>query len=195
MRYCLVLAILFCGIAHAQAPRCNPGDYAPTVNWQVGVASDQSIVSVLWCHDSEGLDWWAAGWNPAEAPVNDCAGNLQSESVITMMAAFWESCLTGGKSLTSPQQTTLNHLLALWLPREETLSIKSVYEYSDGALVGSAQGTVAANTHCGSKVVASAGGEEYYDVSGQKYQNGSVIPEHSAAVCKLVKPPKGGFPQ
>lgn len=195
MRYGLILGILFCGIAHA-GPRCNPGEYSPTVNWQVGVASDQSIVSILWCNDADSLEWWGAGWNPSEAPVNSCAGNIQSQSVVTLMAAFWSNCLAGSGSLTSPQQTAINHLVALWVPKVETATVESVYEYNaEGALVGSAQGTVAANTPCLGKVVASAHGTYYYNVAGGRYQSGGVIPAHMAAVCKLMTPPPTGWPQ
>jgi hypothetical protein len=194
MRYFLILGILFCGIAHA-APRCNPGEYSPTVNWQVGVASDQSIVSILWCNDAESLEWWGAGWNPMEAPVNSCAGNIQAQSVVTMMAAFWGNCLAGSGSLTSPQQTAINRLVGLWMPKLETPAVEPVYQYDAGALVGSAQGSVAAHTPCLGKVVASVHGVYYYNVASERYQTGGVIPAHMAAVCQLVTPPQTGWPQ
>jgi hypothetical protein len=195
MKYLFLLATLFCGFAHAEAPRCNPGEYAPTVNWQVGVASDQSIVSILWCSDSTGLEWWAAGWNPAEAPVNSCAGNLRSENASMLMAAFWASCLAGSGSLTAAQQTTVNRLLQLWMPKLETPAQQAVYQYANGELVGHLVGRVAAHTVCQRTVVASMKGEDYYDVSGQHFLDGADIPPHSAAVCRIQAPPEKGWPQ
>jgi len=194
MRYFVLLGILICGIAHA-GPRCSPGDYSPTVNWQVAVASDQSIVSIIWCSDSDSLEWWGTGWNPADTPVNSCAGNVKSDSAATLIAAFWANCLTGSGSLTAPQQTAINRLVALWIPKIETPAVEPVYQYADGALVGSSQGTVAAQTSCGLKVVASVHGVDYYSVAGEYYQGGGVIPAHMSAACKLVTPPAKGWPQ
>jgi hypothetical protein len=195
MKYAFILAIFFCGLAHAEAPRCNPGDYSPTVNWQVGVSADQSIVSILWCNDSSGLTWWAAGWNPAESPINACAGNIKSQSAATMMAAFWANCLAGaGTTLTSPQQTAVNLLVQRWIPKLETPGERLVYQYANGALVGRALGVTAAHALCGKTVVATnAKGEDYYDVSGEHYDYGGVIPPNSAAPCSLVAPPAAGW--
>jgi hypothetical protein len=196
MKYVFLLAILFCGFAHAAAPRCNPGDYSPTVNWEVGVAAEQSIVSILWCNDSTGLEWWAAGWNPVEAPINSCAGNLRSESATTLMAAFWANCLSGNGSLTAAQQTTVNRLLLLWMPKLETPVEHNVYEYANGELLDRPrEGRVPAHTVCQKTVVASLKGVDYYDVSGQYFVDGAVIPPHSAAVCTLAPPPATGWPQ
>jgi hypothetical protein len=195
MKYLFLLAVLFCGFAHASAPRCNPGDYSPTVNWQVGVASDQSIVSILWCNDSTGLQWWASGWNPLETPVSSCAGNIRSDSATSVLAAFWASCLAGSGSLTSAQQTTVNHLLTLWMPKLETPGEQAVYQYANGELVGHFEGRVAAHTVCQRTVVASVKGVDYYDVSGQYFTDGAEIPAHSAAVCRLAAPPETGWPQ
>jgi len=195
MRYCLILGMLFCACAHAEAPRCNPGDYSPTVNWQVGVASDQSIVSILWCNDSVGLDLWAAGWNPAQAPVNACAGNVQSESAALLMTAFWQNCLTGSGTLTSAQQTVVAHLVQLWLPKLQTAEEEGVYRYANGALVGYSEGKLSAHTNCHRSVVATRNGIDFYDVSGLLFANGGVIPANSAAACKLVPPPATGWPQ
>jgi hypothetical protein len=195
MRYCLILGILFCGIAHA-GPRCVPGQYTPTVNWQLAVASDQSIVSILWCNDSESLQWWAGGWNPQESPVNSCAANLHSSSAVTLLTTFWGSCLAGSGSLTAPQQTAVNRLVAMWVPKLETPAVESVYQYDpDGALVGGAQGTIDAHSPCLGKVVATVQGVYYYNVAGQHYQNGGVIPAHMAALCQLMTPPPTGWPQ
>jgi hypothetical protein len=197
MRYFLILGILFCGIAHAGAgPRCSPGEYSPTVNWQVAVASDQSIVSIIWCNDAEGLDWWGTSWNPKETPVDACAGNIQSDSMITLMAAFWANCLTGSGSLTAPQQTAINRLVALWMPRLETPATEAVYQYdAEGAIVGGSQGSVVIHTPCLPNVVATAHGEYYYNVAGEHYKDGGVIPAHMAAPCALTKPPYAGWPQ
>jgi len=195
MRYCLILGILFCGIAHAAAPRCNPGDYSPTVNWQVGVASDSSIVSVLWCNDSVGLDWWASGWNPNEAPVTSCAGNVRSESATTLLTAFWANCLAGAATLTTAQQTTVRHLLQMWMPKLQTPGDQAVYQYANGEMTGAPLGRVAAHSDCSDKVVATRNGVDYYDVSGLAFLDGSVIPAHSAAACRLVAPPASGWPQ
>lgn len=195
MKYLFLLAILFCGFAHAEVPRCNPGDYSPTVNWQVGVASDQSIVSILWCNDSTGLEWWAAGWNPAETPVDSCAGNIRSESATTLMATFWANCLVRSGSLTAAQQTTVNRLLLLWMPKLQTPGAQAVYQYANGELVGHWDGRVAAHTPCHTTVVASVKGVDYYDVSGEYFIDGTAIPPHSAAVCRLEAPPEKGWPQ
>jgi hypothetical protein len=200
MKYLLILGVLFCGLAHANttgAPRCNPGDYSPTVNWQVGVASDQSIVSILWCNDSTGLQLWAAGWNPAEAPVTSCAGNIRSESAALLMTAFWENCLEGSGTgnLTVPQQTAVTHLVQLWLPKMQAPSQENVYEYTNGVLTNTVEGQLPANSTCHRTVIGTRQGVEFYDVSGLLFTNGSVIPPNSAAVCKLVAPPETGWPQ
>ena len=196
MKYLFLVAILFCGFAHgAETQRCNPGDYSPTVNWQVGVASDQSIVSIVWCDDSTGLDWWAAAWNPAETPVNSCAGNVQSESGAALMGAFWASCLTGSGSLTSAQQTTAKHLLTLWMPKMVTPEQQNVWHYANGKLVGKSDGKVAPHTVCQKTVVAAVDGVYYYDISGDYFEDGSIIPPHSAARCRIEVPPAKGWPQ
>ena len=196
MKYLFLVGILVCGFAHgAETPRCNPGDYSPTVNWQVGVASAQSIVSLLWCDDSTGLDWWAAAWNPAETPVNSCAGNVQSESGAALMGAFWASCLTGSGSLTSAQQTTAKHLLTLWMPKMVTPEQQNVWHYANGKLVGKSDGKVAPHTVCQKTVVAAVDGVYYYDVSGEYYEDGGIIPPHSAARCRIEVPPAKGWPQ
>jgi hypothetical protein len=194
MRYCLILGILFCGIAHA-GPRCNPGEYSPTVNWQVAVASDQSIVSILWCNDSDSLQFWATGWNPQQSPVNSCAGSAQA-STVNLLAVFWDNCLASGGSLTAPQQTAVNRLVALWMPKLESPAVEPVYQYDGGGtLVGGAQGTIAAHTPCLGKVVASVNGEYYYNVAGQHYAEGGTIPAHMAALCQLMTPPATGWSQ
>jgi hypothetical protein len=196
MRYLVILGILFCGIAHAsEAPRCNPGDYSPTVNWQVGVASDASIVSILWCNDSTGLGMWSAGWNPVQTPVTSCAGNIKSESPALMLSAFWESCLTGTAAITSAQQTEINHLVQLWMPKLETSQEEGVYPYANGQLTGHSVGRIAANVNCRTTVVATHNSVDYYDVSGLLLANGQVIPAGHASACKLVTPPAAGWPQ
>jgi hypothetical protein len=197
MKYLFLLAILCCGLAHAASgPRCSPGSYSPTVNWQVGVASDQSIVSILWCDDSTGLDVWASGWNPAEEPVNACAGSVRSESPMELMAAFWTSCLSGTGSLTSAQQTTMKHLLTLWMPKMETPAQQNVWNYdANGELVGQSKGLVAEHTICQNNVVAVAGGVYYYDVSGETFVDGKTVPAHSAARCRIEVAPAKGWPQ
>jgi hypothetical protein len=200
MKYFLILGILLCGFARAgtgvtATPRCNPGDYSPTVNWQVGVAADRSIVSILWCNDSTGLDLWAAGWNPAEAPVTSCAGNIQSESAAMLMTAFWANCLAGASTLTSAQQTVVTHLVQLWMPKLQTPSEEFAYQYANGALVGRWEGRVPARTACRRTVVATRDGVDYYDVSGLLFADGSVIPPNSATTCQLVAPPQSGWPQ
>jgi hypothetical protein len=194
MRYCLILGILFCGSVHAQEPRCSPGQYSPTVNWQVGVASDASIVSILWCSDSVGLDWWATGWDPARTPVNSCAGNVRSESATTLLAAFWTNCLSGTAALTTAQQTEVDRLLQMWMPKLETPREEAVYRYANGALVDH-EGSLAAHSPCSSQVVATHDGVDFYDVSGLAFTDGSVIPAHSAAQCQVVPPPATGWPK
>jgi hypothetical protein len=193
MKYLVILGIFFCGLAHAEAPpRCNPGDYSPTVNWQVGVSADESIVSILWCSDSAGLSWWAAGWNPAEAPVNACAGNIKSQSAEALMAAFWANCLSSAGTLTSPQQTAVNRLVQRWVPKMETSKERYAYEYANGA-IGHPLGITKAHITCGKTVVATYKGEDFYDVSGQLYENGATLPLNSAAICTLVPPPATGW--
>jgi hypothetical protein len=83
--------------------------------------------------------------------------------MVTLMAAFWASCLTRSGSLTAPQQNAINRLVARWVPKIETTAVEPVYPYADGALVDRAQGTVAAHTPCGWKVVASVHGVDYYN--------------------------------
>jgi hypothetical protein len=194
MKYFWILGVLFCGLAHAEAPRCNPGDYSPTVNWQVGVSTDESIVSILWCNDSAGLTWWGAGWNPRDAPVNACAGNIKSQSSTMLLTAFWAHCLSSSATLTAPQQAAVDRLVRRWLPKLETSKDVPVYRYASGALAGQSIGTSAANITCGSTVVATdAHGVDYYDVSGQHYDNDTVIPPDSAAACTLLTPPEIGW--
>jgi hypothetical protein len=196
MKYCFLVAILLCGLAHAStsAPRCNPGDYSPTVNWQVAVASDQSIVSILWCNDSTGLNYWATGWNPAAAPVNECAGNIRDASATLLLTAFWSNCMAGAGTLTAAQQTSVNQLLHLWMPKLQTPAQQAVFQYANGKLEGTMEGRVVAHAPCGDTVVAtSASNVDYYDVSGQKFTDGTVIPANSAAVCRLVTPPAAGW--
>jgi hypothetical protein len=196
MKYLFLLAILFCGFAHAAgAPRCTPGEYSPTVNWQVGVASDQTIASILWCDDSTGPDVWGSGWNPAEDPVNDCAAGIRTNSSTALMAEFWANCLTGTGSLTSAQQTTMKHLLTLWMPKMETPEQQNVWHYANGELVGQSTGKVAQHTICQSTVVATVDGAYYYDVSGESFVEGGTIPPHSAARCRIQVAPTKGWPQ
>lgn len=195
MKYLLIFGILFCGIAHAEAPRCNPGDYSPTVNWQVGVASDASIVSILWCNDTSGLEMWSAGWNPAQSPVTSCAGNIQSESAAVMISAFWANCLETSGTITAAQQTAINRLVTLWMPKLETSADEGIYPYASGQLTGHSIGRIAAKVNCHTKVVATRDGIDFYDVSGLPLADGNIIPADHAAACKLVTPPETGWPQ
>ena len=91
----LLLALFWSGHAAAAIPQplCNPGDYVASEgvsNVAVGVATDQTVVTVLWCYEwSKGLTYTVGAWDPAVAPVNLCGMSSATESVAMFGIAFW----------------------------------------------------------------------------------------------------------
>ena len=196
-KWLALVSILFCGAAHAQAPSCGPGQYPPNVNWQVSVASDATIVTLLWCYEADvGLTWFFAGWDPIAAPVNACAGKIsRSSSVLTLMAAFWSNCLAGAGQLTIPQTQAAQALQALWLPVLQTTKQEQVLFVDNGVESGTEE--ISAGATCGITAVPVNNNRStnWYSVAGQTAVDGTTLPSDAVARCSIIYPPVSGWPQ
>jgi hypothetical protein len=197
----LLLALFWSGHASAstQEPLCNPGDYVASAgvsNVAVGVATDQTIVTMLWCYEwSKGVTYTIGAWDPAAMPVNTCGMSSSTESVAMFGIAFWNSCLAGvGSTFTSPQQTVINNLLQLWLPRMVTRASETVYQLSPAGTIESAGRALPAGAHCGNAMIfTSPVGAHYYSVAGDIATSGEVLPAGTMAQCAIKFPPAAGW--
>jgi hypothetical protein len=202
--FALLLALFWSGHASASTPPpqplCNPGDYVASEgvsNVAVGVATDQTVVTMLWCYEwSKGLTYTIGAWDPAVAPVSVCGISSSNESVAMFGIAFWNSCLVGvGSTFTGPQQTVINNLLALWLPKMVTRAGETVYQLSAAGTIESAGTALAAGAHCGNAMIftSPAAGAHYYSVAGDIATSGVVLPAGSMAQCAISYPPAAGW--
>jgi hypothetical protein len=199
----LLLALFWSGHASAATPPsqpyCNPGDYMASEgvsNVAVGVATDLSIVTVLWCYEwSNGLTYSVSAWYPAISPVNMCGMSSSTESVAMFAIAFWNSCLAGaGSTFTGAQQTVVNNLLKLWLPKMVTRAAESVYRLSPTGTIESAGSALPADAHCGNEMIfTSPMGAHYYSVAGDIATSGAVLPAGTMAQCEIIFPPAKGW--
>jgi hypothetical protein len=199
----LLFALFWSGHASAaaapQQPFCNPGDYVASEgvsNVAVGVATDQSIVTVLWCYEwSKGLTYTIGAWDPALSPVNMCGMSSSNESVAMFGIAFWNSCLTGaGSTFTTAQHAVINNLLHLWLPKMVTRAAETVYQLSPTGTIESAGTALPANAHCGNEMIfTSPVGAHYYSVAGDIARSGAVLPAGAMAQCAVAFPPAAGW--
>lgn len=199
----LLLALFWSGHAAAwttqSQPLCNPGDYVASEgvsNVAVGVATDQTIVTMLWCYEwSKGLSYTIGAWDSAVAPVDMCGISSSTESVAMFGMAFWNSCLAGiGSTFTSPQQTVINNLLKLWLPRMVTHTGETVYKLSAAGVIESAGADLPAGAHCASAMIfTSPAGAHYYSVAGDISTTGAVLPAGVMAQCAITYPPAAGW--
>jgi hypothetical protein len=199
----LLLALFWSSHASAstpqQEPLCNPGDYVASAgasNVAVGVATDETIVTMLWCYEwSKGLTYTIGAWDPAVAPVNMCGISSSTESVAMFGIAFWNSCLVGaGGTFTSAQQTVINNLLKVWLPRMATHGAETVYRLSSSGTIESTGTDLPAGAHCGNAMIfTSPGGAHYYSVAGDVATSGAVLPAGSMAQCAITYPPAAGW--
>jgi hypothetical protein len=200
----LLFALFWSGHASAATPPsqpyCNPGDYMASEgvsNVAVGVATDLSIVTVLWCYEwSNGLTYSVSAWYPAISPVNMCGMSSSTESVAMFAIAFWNSCLAkAGSTFTTAQEATINHLLKLWLPKiEVTRAAETVYHVSPGGKIESTGAVLQAGAQCGSEVVyTSPAGAHYYYVGGEIATSGATLPAGSLALCEINFPPAKGW--
>ena len=197
----LLLALFWSGHVSAAtaSPQCNPGDYVASEgvsNVAVGVATDMSIVTVLWCYEaSKGLTYTIGAWYPAISPVNMCGISSSSESVAMFAIAFWNSCLAGaGSTFTTAQETVVNHLLKLWLPRTlVTRTAETVYRVSEGKLEATGS-TLQAGAQCSNEVIyTSPAGAHFYYVGGEIATSGTALPAGSLAQCEINFPPAKGW--
>jgi hypothetical protein len=198
----LLLALFWSSHASAwtaQEPLCNPGDYVASEgvsNVAVGVAADQTVVTMLWCYEwSKGLTYTVGAWDPAVAPVNVCGISSSTESVAMFGIAFWNSCLAGsGSTFTSAQQTVINNLLHLWLPRMVTHTAEAVYQLSAAGKIESAGTALPAGAHCGNAVIyTSPAGAHYFSVAGDTATSGAVLPAGAMAQCSITYPLAEGW--
>ena len=199
----LLIAWFWSGHASAATPSpeplCNPGDYMAAdhvSNVAVGVATDQSIVTVLWCYEwSSGLTYTIGAWDPAASPVNMCGMSSSAESVAMFGIAFWHSCLAGvGSTFTTPQETVINKLLQRWLPKMVTRAAETVYKLSPSGTIESAGAALPANAHCGDAMIfTSPVGAHYYSVAGDTTTSGGVLPAGTMAQCQVIFPPTAGW--
>lgn len=199
----LLLALFWSGHASAGTtqpqPLCNPGDYVASAgvsNVAVGVATDQTIVTLLWCYEwSKGLTYTIGAWDPAVSPVNMCGISSSTESVAMFGIAFWNSCLVGGGSnFTSAQQAVIKDLLQLWLPKMATHTAETVYKLSSEGAIESAGAAVPAGAHCGNAMIfTSPAGAHYYSVAGGIAMSGAVLPADVMAQCAITYPPAAGW--
>jgi hypothetical protein len=180
-------------------PLCNPGDYMASdgvSNVAVGVATDQSIVTVLWCYEwSKGLTYTVGAWDPVAKPVNMCGMSSSAESVAMFGIAFWHSCLAGiGSTFSAPQQTVVKDLLQLWLPKMVTRAAGTVYKLSPAGTIESAGASLAADEPCADAMIfTSPSGAHYYSVAGDKATSGATLPAGSMAQCEITFPPAAGW--
>lgn len=199
----LLLALFWSGHASAgttlQKPLCNPGDYVASEgvsNVAVGVATDQTIVTMLWCYEwSKGITYTIGAWDPAIAPVNMCGISSSTESVAMFGIAFWNSCLAGmGSTFTGAQQTVINNLLHQWLPRMVTHTGDTVYRLSPAGTIESAGALLPAGAHCGNAMIfTSPAGAHYFSVAGDIATSGAVLPAGVMAQCAITYPPAAGW--
>ena len=199
----LLFALFWSGHASAATPQpeplCNPGDYVASAgvsNVAVGVATDQTIVTMLWCYErSKGLTYTVGAWDPAVAPVNMCGISSSAESVAMFGIAFWNSCLVGVNStFTSAQQTVIGNLQKLWLPRMVTHAGETVYRLSPAGTIESTGAALPAGAHCGNAMIfMSPAGAHYYSVAGDVATSGAVLPAGDMAQCAITYPPAAGW--
>jgi hypothetical protein len=180
-------------------PLCNPGEYMASdgvSNVAVGVATDKSIVTVLWCYEwSKGLTYTIGAWDPAARPVNLCGMSSSAESVAMFGIAFWNSCLAGvGSTFSTAQQTVINDLLQLWLPKMVTRAAETVYKLSPAGTIESAGAALPADAHCGDAMIfTSPSGAHYYSVAGDTAKSGALLAAGAMAQCEIAFPPAAGW--
>jgi hypothetical protein len=199
----LLFALFWSDHASAAAPPaqpfCNPGDYIASegvANVAVGVSTDKSIVTMLWCYEwSKGLTYTIGAWDPAVSPVNMCGMSSSAESVAMFGIAFWHSCLAGASNaFTSAQQTVAKNLLRQWLPKMVTRAAETVYKLSPGGTIESAGTGLRADAPCGDQMIfTSPVGAHYYSVAGDIATSGATLPAGTMAQCEIIYPPAAGW--
>ena len=209
MKWLAICALfLAAGAAHAQntptAPTCNPGDYAPTVNYHVGVSPNGSIVGFIWCNDStEGLKQWGWAWNPTANPTSACAANVANKSAALALLAVWSNCMTA-TNLSSDESLAISQLEHKWMPHLAVASgnggTHTAWNYSacSGLTctpVNSGQ-RIASGVPCsmpGGVATTQPAPNLYYSVAVQTSTTGAVLPSGTYSPCVAVPTPLTGW--
>jgi hypothetical protein len=204
LRFLSALCVFFFAVsAHAQSsPTCNPGDYAPLVNFHVGVSAGGSIVGFIWCNDSSGLKPWYWAWNPATNPTARCVGNINSTAAGTALLALWNNCISSG-NFSADQTAAIKALARTWMPH---LAVNAGGTHTIWDYAGCTSLTcepvnsglrIASGTPCnfpGGVATTQPAPNIYYSVAGQTSTTGLVLPAGDYSPCSPVFPPATGWP-